>query len=1269
MKTLPALLILLAVFSLTAQTEKGAAPLTSPEGTSPGVTYAVVVGISDYQSPDIPDLQFADRDAEAFALYLQSSAGGSLPDANVRLLTNKKATTAAVAEALDWLVEQSGEGDQAIIYFSGHGDVEAKTARQPGFLLCYDSPSKIYIAGSYPLFYLQLIIETLSSDKNVQTLVITDACRAGKLAGSAIGGTQATAANLAKQYANEIKILSCQPDEFSLEGEQWGGGRGAFSYHLIEGLVGLADKNSNGNINLLEIENYLETVVPAETNPQSQIPMTVGSKSTKVADVDAGILAKLKDLKARQLPTMAAIESKGFAETLLANSDSAIQKKYEAFIAALEHKRLLDAQDGQPSADALYRELMQEESLAALHRLMTRQFATALQDDAQQAINAYLLTNPTELEKRWKGDTTYAQYPRYLHRAAELLGESHYMHDYLIAKQLYFEGLNLRLQVDQGNQLITYQEALEKQEAALALENRAAFFYNELGVLHTRMKQSEKAIANFEKAIELAPEWGLPYVNLCLEQFYNNDIEKAIATGDKAIAIMPDYPQLYNLLSWVNANEVEYLDKRNWKRSGVELKEDFIYDYDETKTPSENKVKFERSIQLLQKAIALDSMYASAHCNLGFIYDQIGEIEKAAYHLRKSVSIDSTKYISQYKLGVFLFKINQFKEGEVALKNAANLTQYYDPESAAWCYNALGILYRNWEKTDLALEAYQKAMDLLPRFAYNFYAGMAFTYFYNKKEYDKAEWYFLKSLEANPNDVGVYYWVGLYYQNVNRFQDAEWMLLKALEIHPEYSIVQNLLLQNYITTGQYEKVLTLQQQRLEKAPHNIINLANMEIVYFQMGDLEKAGEYSKKVEAVLKDEESQVRDLARQYLTGKYFEKSIYYYQKNIALNPDDINNEYNISCAYALWGKSEAAIDWLSKTIEKGYENFDWLHTDPDLESIRDLPAFKALMSDHFPGQKFEKKPAPSTKKAEPDYYFENCLQLAKYYEKVKENERANFLYQKTINLRPTPLTNIQALHLAEAYLRLGQEDQAKSACPDRIESEDAGEVLAAARLFYLLGKRTQADQYFEQYITMSPNSLLINFPGVFYRNHGENLRAEQLFKAAIERAPDQMRLRRGLARVYFFSGQKSAAYQALDEAINRAPNVAETHTLKCILAYYDEPMSSKKLFEQSDIYPVWECMERMRNNQYASADQAWESLQKQYAVWWMDFVKYKYLQMKIRQGKTAEALELFDAILRKGDFVNYQLLVTDTALDPIRDMDTFKALMRQYFPEKTTN
>ncbi|MBK9016870.1 MAG: hypothetical protein IPM82_23965 [Saprospiraceae bacterium] len=45
-------------------------------------TRAVVVGISDYQDPEIPDLRFADKDAQAFAGWLQSPAGGSLEEKN-----------------------------------------------------------------------------------------------------------------------------------------------------------------------------------------------------------------------------------------------------------------------------------------------------------------------------------------------------------------------------------------------------------------------------------------------------------------------------------------------------------------------------------------------------------------------------------------------------------------------------------------------------------------------------------------------------------------------------------------------------------------------------------------------------------------------------------------------------------------------------------------------------------------------------------------------------------------------------------------------------------------------------------------------------------------------------------------------------------------------------------------------------------------------------------------------------------------------------------
>ena len=76
-------LVFVFIYFIAALTAHQAYPQTnSPKGAPPinanekpleiKNTYAVVVGISDYQDPGIPDLRFADKDAEAFANYLRS---------------------------------------------------------------------------------------------------------------------------------------------------------------------------------------------------------------------------------------------------------------------------------------------------------------------------------------------------------------------------------------------------------------------------------------------------------------------------------------------------------------------------------------------------------------------------------------------------------------------------------------------------------------------------------------------------------------------------------------------------------------------------------------------------------------------------------------------------------------------------------------------------------------------------------------------------------------------------------------------------------------------------------------------------------------------------------------------------------------------------------------------------------------------------------------------------------------------------------------------
>ncbi len=547
------LLFLLPGFGLFAQESgKGVAPLASPppSGGSRGEVRAVVVGISDYQHSAIPDLQFADRDAEKFAEWLQSKAGGSIPADNITLLTNENATLGKFAMALDALLDNCNAGDQAIIYFSGHGDVERKTISQPGYLLCRDAPATCYMSGgAFNLRDLQDVITTLSLQKNVHVLVITDACHAGKLAGNPVSGTQITSQHLTTQFANEVKILSCQPNEYSLEGAQWGDGRGVFSFCLIKGLTGLADRNNDGMVTLFEIGRYLEDAVPAET-AQSQLPQVAGEKQTLIARVDAPTLAQLLVAEKNQSGSLGSVGMKGLETDVLAKADSSDRRKYQAFKAALAAGNLLAAagDPGAGCADLYYTQLIRQEVFAPLAGVMTRNFAAALIDEVQQAINALLDNDPYEANNWQYRPEKYSRYPDYLQRAIELLGENHYLYRSLMSKKRYFEGYNVAKTLAFLEKEPLRRDSLRETAKALYLEGiafepDAAYLYHAIGDMYFNNNpfRTDSLVLWCGRAAERSPGWIVPLLRI-YDEYVSVQVDKEQAEKWllRALQILPD---------------------------------------------------------------------------------------------------------------------------------------------------------------------------------------------------------------------------------------------------------------------------------------------------------------------------------------------------------------------------------------------------------------------------------------------------------------------------------------------------------------------------------------------------------------------------------------------------------------------------------------------------------------------------------------------------------------------------------------------------------
>lgn len=239
----------------------------------PGNQYAVVIGVSRYKNlPDKQWLQFANEDARLFADFLKSNRVGLLPE-NIRLLLDEEATTTNIKSAIgSWLLDRASANDTVYIFFAGHGYVDR---RNDGYLISYDAnPDELY-ATAYSMRDLARIVNDRLEVRHL--VLFTDACKSGYLGAEGLGQSRALEHNRINDALKEIVaenvavnasrfILNAAGSfELSFEGEQWGGGHGVFTYNLVEGLRGAADRNADSRVTANEILDYVRDKVRLET--------------------------------------------------------------------------------------------------------------------------------------------------------------------------------------------------------------------------------------------------------------------------------------------------------------------------------------------------------------------------------------------------------------------------------------------------------------------------------------------------------------------------------------------------------------------------------------------------------------------------------------------------------------------------------------------------------------------------------------------------------------------------------------------------------------------------------------------------------------------------------------------------------------------------------------------------------------------------------------------------------------------------------------------
>jgi len=361
------------------------------------------------------------------------------------------------------------------------------------------------------------------------------------------------------------------------------------------------------------------------------------------------------------------------------------------------------------------------------------------------------------------------------------------------------------------------------------------------------------------------------------------------------------------------------------------------------------KENIDFAIQMFEEALKLDSDFALAHTGLGEAYWRKYEIT------RENVWVDRAIAASDHALVL-------------------------DPRQAQ-VHISLGIIYHGTGKIDRAIEEFERAIKLQPLSddAHK-WLGRCLAH---KGEIDQAVGELKKAIEIRPGYWENYNILGRCYFMFGHYRDAAEQFRRVITIQPDnYQGYDNLGV-IYVLLGRYEEAVAMHQRAIDIYP-NETSYSNLGTAYFYIGRYEAAiAAYN---EAIALDPRDDVlyRNLGDAYLrvnkqqdAQAQYEIAVRLLRERLNVNPDDaqrlgdlaicyakLRNErealanierantleahntsvmYAKTVVYALTGHPESAIEYLGRALASGYSKSE-AQRDPDLESLRDQPEYKAL-------------------------------------------------------------------------------------------------------------------------------------------------------------------------------------------------------------------------------------------------------------------------------------------------------------------------------------
>ena len=489
-------------------------------------------------------------------------------------------------------------------------------------------------------------------------------------------------------------------------------------------------------------------------------------------------------------------------------------------------------------------------------------------------------------------------------------------------------------------------------------------------------RDSKKAEDSFRREIDEHPENGYAYLYLAHIQQHNEEYGKALSSVDNALKYIPKKDKEYKgACHYKRAGIYRALDKYDeaildytmaisynpddedsfWERAQIYFEQEKydLADADyramqklDANSPlsfmglGRNEVKrgnFQNAVDLYDHVVALYPEYESGYSFRAEAYMGLKRYMEAASDIVKALELD-------YDNKAFGLMIDIADSAFVQISTKLKAMAVTDANSAYWPY-CLGVINEHVKKYNDAITNYLKASKL---------DEDAMTYSRISSCYeDMGEWasaieYMDKAISLDPKDTDyVLYKANIYYE-AGQIQTAIEVMDQYIELVPDYAggyyrrgwFKDNIkdidgAIEDYTTS------ITLDSDY----PYAIMSRGNM---YLLKGENELAKKDFEMV--VQKDtipEEGSCTMYALMHLGRN--DEAIEWMNKMLESSEEE-GVRYEAACLYSLMGDIEKSLYYLEESLKRGNKSYHHMMTDDDIDNIRNLDAFKALMEKYFP-------------------------------------------------------------------------------------------------------------------------------------------------------------------------------------------------------------------------------------------------------------------------------------------------------------------------------